>query len=308
MVGFFQTAVTAPNATQAERRLRERYGDVALGGVGGYREQTVGDGRFAVSQVLLEGEFEVDADVRVVTVAFSTPGYRWRAGGDEGDLSQAPALFQPGTPMSSRLTGRTGVTTVTFDVAALSALAESTYGTPTAVDFTGAQPVSRELGRVWTKTVGSVLENRGIENDLTRAHTYRALGTMTLEAFRLGGDRGRRDLSPRGALVAYRRATEFVDEHLSLPISEADIAQAAGVSVAELRVVFAAHSAAGWMPAQHLRQARLAAAHLDLLDGDPARGDRVSDILARWGFTNSERFAPLYRAAFGTTPGAVLRG
>lgn len=305
--GFFRSALDATSSSQAERRLRELYGDVALAGVGAYRERSAGDPRFALSHVVLDGEFDVDADVRVVTVAFSTPGYRWRTGDEDGDLSRAPALFQPGLRMSSRLTGRVGVTTVTFDVTALAALAQAVYGMPVELDFAGARPVSDDLGRVWVEAVRTILSARLLENDLTRAHAYRALGMATLEAFRLGGDRRARELTPRGALAAYRRARDFIDGNASLPISEADVAQAAGTSVAELRTVFAIHSVAGWTPARHLRQARLAAVHLELLDGDPSRGDRVTEIAARWGFLSSEKFGPLYRDAFGTTPGAVLR-
>lgn len=306
MDGFFRSTMRAASASDAEKRLRELYGDVALGGLGAYRETSAGDARFALSQVLLDGSFEVDADTRVVTIAFSTPGYRWRSGDEDGDLSTAPALFQPGRRMSSRLTGRVGVTTATFDVGALTAHAEATYGERVRLDFDGARAATPDLGRAWTETVQTVLSARLLENDLTRAHAYRALAMMALEAFRLRADRESSSLTARGALTAYRRATTFIDDHLGLPISEADIAAAAGVSVADLRVAFAAQSTAGWTPVRHLRQARLAAVHLDLLDGSTTRGDRVTDIAARWGFTSSEKFNRWYREAFGTTPGSTL--
>ena len=41
----------------------------------------------------------------------------------------------------------------------------------------------------------------------------------------------------------------------------------------------------GLTPAQYLRRTRMDAAHRDLQDGDPARGDTVKGIAARWGFT-----------------------
>lgn len=302
---FFRSTVEAPTAAHAERRLRERYGDVALSGVGGYRERSAGDPRFAVSKVALEGEFSIQADVRVVTIGFSTPGYRWRSGEESGDLSNAPALFEPGKLMGSRLTGRTGVTTVTLDLPALEDFAEGYYGRRTRIDYEGSRPASPKYSRLWAETVSTVIQTAALDNDMSRAAAYQALAIMALEAFRLRGDTESRSTTARGSVAAYRRATEFVDANLDVPVTEADIARAAGVSLAELRSVYAAHSVAGWTPAQHLRSGRLASVHVDLLRGDPAR-DTVTSIAGRWGFTNPSKFAEAYRSMFGFSPRTVL--
>ncbi|MGX5681014.1 helix-turn-helix domain-containing protein [Schumannella luteola] len=302
---FFRSSVEAPTATQAEHRLRQRYGDVELGGLGAYRERSAGDSRFVVSKVVLDGDFTIDADVRVVSVAFSTPGYRWRSGDEEGDLSTAPALFEPGKQMSSRFSGRTGVTTVTFQVASLAAFALGYYGHERPISFEGARPASASHGRVWAESVRTVIESNVLENDLTRVTAYEALAVVAMEAFRLGGERRERVLTPRGGLTAYRAATDFVADNVGIPVGESDIAVAAGVSVADLRIVYAAHSVAGWTPAQHLRASRLAAVHVDLLLGDPAH-ETVSAIGGRWGFTNPGKFAEAYRAVYGVSPRTVL--
>lgn len=308
MDGFFRSAMQAVTPVHAAQRVRELYGDVAIDGLRGYRERSAGDPRFTLVTTVFDGDIEIAADVRDVTISFGNAGHRWRTHTEEGDVSRGPALFQNGEPVQSRMSGKVGTTLVTFDTTSLSALAEQIYGEPTQARFEGARPATESLGRLWLETVRTVLTTDALDNDLARATVYRALGGAALEIFRLVRPAERRQgLTPRGVLGAYRRAGRFIDENLSLPISEADIAQAAGVSVAELRAVYAVESAGGWTPARHLRQARLAAAHVDLLDGDPSRGDRVTDIAARWGFTSSEKFGALYRAAFETTPGATLR-
>lgn len=281
--------------------MRELYGDVSFTGVGARREHTVGDGRFAVSTVALEGEFTVQANVRVVSIAFSTPGYRWRTTTEDGDLAAAPALFSPDRTMGGRLVGSPTITTVTFDRAALGTFAGGLYGEETTISFEGSRPVSPAYGRLWTETVQTIIATRALDNDISRSTAYQALAAIALEAFRLRGERPARSLSPQGSLTVYRRAADFVERNCAAPVTEVDIAHVAGVSVADLRVVYAAHSIAGWTPAQHLRRVRLAAVHVDLVSGNPAR-DRVSAIAGRWGFTNQSKFAESYREVFGVTP------
>ena len=52
---------------------------------------------------------------------------------------------------------------------------------------------------------------------------------------------------------------------------------------------------------------RLAAAHQDLLDADPAGGASVAEIAHRWGFAHLARFAERYRQAYGEKPSETLR-
>jgi len=304
----FRSAFTAPTIAAAEQRLRVLYGDVRLGGLGGYAERTAGDGRFALAEVMLDGEFQVEADARDVTIAFSTPGYRWQTGEESGDLAAAPALFQPGRAMRSRIRGRSRITTASFDGAALRSFAAAYYGSDLPVRFDGATAASRDLGLAWRRTVAELDVAGMLQSDLARTTAFEALAAIALEGFRLAGDRAERATTARGRLAAHRRAARFLDEHAAAPIGEADAARAAGVSVAELRVAFAAHSAAGWTPVQHLHRARLAAAHLELAEADPTDGATVTGIGARWGFTKPSRFAARHREIYGTTPGSVLLG
>ncbi|MGH1550350.1 helix-turn-helix domain-containing protein [Leifsonia poae] len=306
MGGFFRFAREAYSTEVAEARLRDLYGDVRLGGLGGYEEAAVGEDRFTIVDVRLSGDFQVQADVDTITVAYSTPGYEWRVGREEGRLDREPAVFQPREPMASRIGGATLVTTVNFDPGALSELATAIYGMSMRPWFTAQRPASAASGRHWMRLVPLMRDAAVLENDLSRATAYHALALAALEGFRLSGDASERRHGARTGLAAYGRACRFIDEHLSLPITIADIAAAAGVTEGELALAFRGHSPQSWSPAEHLRRARLAAAHLDIVNGDPTRGDTVQAIAARWGFPHPGRFAELYRDVYRTNPRYVL--
>jgi AraC-like DNA-binding protein len=101
-----------------------------------------------------------------------------------------------------------------------------------------------------------------------------------------------------------RRAVAFFDEHLGEPITVADAARAAGVSVRALELGFREHL--GRTPREHLRLARLAAVRSALAASDPF-SETVQSIARRWGFTHLSRFAQEYRRQYGELPSATLR-
>lgn len=103
---------------------------------------------------------------------------------------------------------------------------------------------------------------------------------------------------------ALRRATDYIAEHLAEPISTVMIADAARISLRTLQLGFRRHL--GTTPTEYLRQARLAAAHADLLRGDPSETS-VGLIARRWGFTHLARFSASYRQEYGRYPRETLR-
>lgn len=106
---------------------------------------------------------------------------------------------------------------------------------------------------------------------------------------------------------ALRRATNFCAEHAHEPISVADIAQAARVSVRTLREGFRTHLDTS--PLAYLKSVRLDYAHRDLSAAarDRAAGT-VTDIACRWGFTHLGRFSADYRRTYGQQPSQTLNG
>lgn len=102
-----------------------------------------------------------------------------------------------------------------------------------------------------------------------------------------------------------RRAEEFLHAHAHLDIDLTDIAAACLVTPRALQYAFARHHDTS--PMRYLRRVRLARAHQDLLDADPAGPVTVTAVAARWGFAHPGRFAAAYRRAYGQTPRTTLR-
>ncbi|MEV5798620.1 helix-turn-helix transcriptional regulator [Streptomyces collinus] len=113
-----------------------------------------------------------------------------------------------------------------------------------------------------------------------------------------GPDRG--DARP----ATLRRALAFVDDHADQPVTVAEIAAAAHVTVRALQYAFRRHL--GTTPLAHLRRVRLAHAHHDLVAADPAGGTTVTEIAARWGFHHAGRFAAEYRKTYRRAPHRTL--
>ena len=82
--------------------------------------------------------------------------------------------------------------------------------------------------------------------------------------------------------VVLRRAVEFIDANAHRPVSTGEIAAAARISGRSLQHGFRRHR--DTTPLNYLRQVRMDRAHHDLHVADPARGETVAAIAARWGF------------------------
>ncbi|MGN6741719.1 MAG: helix-turn-helix domain-containing protein [Amnibacterium sp.] len=302
MAGFFQSRVRARDVEQAEAGLRERYGPVAIAGDRiRYAEHTFGDDRFALGSIELDGGFSYAATFRAVTICASTPGAAWQSGEERGELSRAPALFQPGEPLTGYVE-RTRATAVALDPAALTRFARVVYADDRLeVTFRGADPVTVGAGRAWVALVEGVaaLDAR-LEQKLLRTSAYRTLALAALELFRLDAEPRRRPLTIAAATRAYRKATGFLDDYASLPITVEDAAAHAGVPAAQLRRTFADREPTGLSPTAYLARTRLVAAHHDLADPDDETS--VGDVALRWGFADTAAFARLHRAEYGTDP------
>ncbi len=100
-----------------------------------------------------------------------------------------------------------------------------------------------------------------------------------------------------------RRAESYIRAHVEEPIALHEVAAAAGCSVRSLQHAF--RNFRETTPLLAIRRARLEAARDALRSGDA--GGTITAIAHRFGFANPGRFTRLYRAAFGESPGEVLR-
>lgn len=102
-----------------------------------------------------------------------------------------------------------------------------------------------------------------------------------------------------------RTAQRFIIDHAGEPITVADIARAASVSIRSLEEGFARYLHVP--PMGYLRDIRLVQAHEELRRSSPDT-TTVRAIAERWGFRHAGRFSTLYRERFGVSPSDELHG
>lgn len=275
-----------------------------------YRLSRAGDGRLAVSQVHVGGMMSLWGDTEVFTVAHVRGArYDWQVREETGSAAGGSSvLFRPEHP-SLVVAQDVDVTLAHLPVQLVQDTADTVYGTRTPVGFASSAPLSTQLGQYWSGLVhygGGVLDSEAFAEPMVRAELTRHLAVGLLECFPLLGDRQERYLSMEAQSHRYRIAVQFFDDHVGEAITVEDAARAARTTSKALLQAFRANHPSGLSPAQYLRRARLDAAHHDLQEGDPTRGDTVRGIAARWGFTHQGRFAQYYRQAYGTTPSHTL--
>jgi AraC-like DNA-binding protein len=99
------------------------------------------------------------------------------------------------------------------------------------------------------------------------------------------------------AEARFARAEAFLLEHVTEPITIADVAEAAGLSVRGVQAAFARHH--GLSPLAYLRRIRLLLAREQLESDNPGS---IADIARDCGFAHLGRFAGVYRQEFGELP------
>lgn len=304
---YFDARWRADEPAEALEWLRTQYGRVDVqADTGSVAERAAGDDAFALRRLSWDCRAEVVYEADRFFFATSTPGYTWRVGSAEGEYSVAPGIVQPGQELLGRADG-TVVEMVAFDAAHLTEAARVIYGDDSLeVRFDGTAPVSPRLRDYWLATLRwSLTQLPLLSEPLVRAHVRRAIVAATLEAFPLTGDPRERRASALEQAAIYAAATSWMDDHASLPVTPDDAARAVGTSAAGLRRAFAANAHLAVTPEAYLAQARVSAAHADLVASDPTRSS-VAEIALRWGFVDVLAFVAAYRAAYRTDPQVTL--
>jgi AraC-like DNA-binding protein len=232
--------------------------------------------------------------------------YAVESNGRQMDAAQ-PFLFTPG-PGSSR-SEDLDLLTINIDTEVLERAAGQQFGLDRArLRFDDVHAAASPALRAhWLQTIhyawNSVMRSQEVfRNDAIRSATVEAVVTAALAAFPIEIAEAVR-MSDFTASAAVRRAKSFIDDNADQPITVAQIAEAARLSVRALQLGF--QRELELTPTAYLRDVRLEAARRDLLDADG--GARVAVVARRWGFANPGRFAALYRSRFGESPGATVR-
>ncbi|MEV5612482.1 helix-turn-helix transcriptional regulator [Streptomyces sp. NPDC052225] len=180
------------------------------------------------------------------------------------------------------------------------------------VRLTGHRPTSAAAARQLRHTITHVRDHVLAEPELAGQPLVTATAAQHLAASVLAAFPNTALMSPTATdrndahSATLRRALAYIDDHAREPLTVADIAAAAHVTVRAVQYAFRRHL--DTTPLAHLRRVRLSHAHRDLLAADPSAGDTVTTVAARWGFYQPGRFATLYREAYGRPPRHTLHG
>jgi AraC-like DNA-binding protein len=172
--------------------------------------------------------------------------------------------------------------------------------------FTGTAPVSERHGAAWrslTSQVASAMHDGLADHPMLGPTLTNMVAAYCVACFPNNASAGAPDRSLSTATV--RRAKAFIDEHATEPITVADIAEAARLSIRGLHSAF--KSQVGVSPMEYRRRVRLSIARAALLAADPADDARVATIAHAAGFLHLGRFAAAYRALHGENPNDTLR-
>lgn len=100
-----------------------------------------------------------------------------------------------------------------------------------------------------------------------------------------------------------KRAIEFIEAHASLPLTIADIAEAACTTSRTLQMAFKKFKRT--TPTAYLRSVRLERVKQDLMNPDSDQS--IAQIANKWGFPHLGLFAMQYRDRFGELPRETMR-
>jgi AraC-like DNA-binding protein len=298
--------------------LGVRYSGGLGGDRGGFRFQLVGMGSdwFSIDRVSCTGSLATDQLVCPTLLIAHLRGGRARIATARAETTVVPGsivLADPVRPHSAACEN-VGVDVVRLDLMTARRVLGIRAGIePDQVSLELSVPLSQARGRYWLSVVEQlrteVLGNPdAARQPLVRAQAFDQLCTALMWAFPNSAGAALTGGRPTVVPVrpaALRRALTYIDEHAHLPIGITEIAQASGIGARGLQQLFRTDRED--TPLGYLRAVRMRHAHQDLQAADPAAGDTVAAIAARWGFAHPARFAAQYRRRYGQHPSATLR-
>jgi AraC-like DNA-binding protein len=113
-----------------------------------------------------------------------------------------------------------------------------------------------------------------------------------------------RSTNPPGRRTV-RQALDYIEDHLSEPLSMASIATHVGVSVRSIQQGF--REELGVSPMEYLRERRMERVREELTDATVSDGLTVTAVAERWGFNHLGSFAVMYRKRWGESPSQTLQ-
>jgi AraC-like DNA-binding protein len=265
-------------------------------------EQAVAtDGIVTVSTMRFQGRVQavMDGSREVLFADIETGEYAWRSRGVAGD--QDRSLILPSNHELAVDFDTVRSMTLTVDAPTVTRWLARYGGLPPSPALLYEAVAGSDAVRSALRFYADVMPTDTFESELVRANLLDVLMSMTAHHLLPDAATAQR----RDAPAALQRAEAYFHEHAAEPVSIADAAEAARLSVRGLQEQFQR-----WLnvtPGRYLRNLRLERARSELIE---ARTDhrpvRVADVAAHWGFTHHGRFAMAYAEAFGESPRETL--
>ena len=231
--------------------------------------------------------------------------------GEEYRYSSGDAYLAPPYEPYGALLGDTGFAVVEVPWQAAGDLAEEKTGLPAGeLRFESVAPVSKSQQRVLAATVEFICDQL-VASGVDEVHPLVAREMTELAAAALV------DTFPNTAMTSFylrdpgwvpeaavRTAGAFIETHADQPVTNAEIAAAAGVTVRDLQHAFRHYCET--TPTAYLHRVRLERAHQDL--SDAGEGMTVDAVAGKWGWASPAQFTVAYQRRFGVLPSQTLRG
>ena len=299
------------NQRYAEHRARVRCDDPARVDAG---VRTVAAGPLDAALVRLQGfnyQAEVSPPDAFVALVLLAGAGSMAFGRDQVSLTPGDAMLDATDLQHSADMHDSVAALVRLPRPVAAELAEEHTGLPARdLRFESITPVSAAAGAQWARTASFVcrqLITSGITeiSPIVAHNMTRLVAATLLEAFPNTTMTASYIPGPgRVAPSAVRRAAAFMDAHAGSPVTVAEVAEAAGVSVRAMQYAFRSHY--GMTPTGYLRRVRLERAHRQLQTADAAGDMTVAEAARRWGWANQAKFAAAYRAQYGVLPSHTL--
>lgn len=310
---------SSADVDQIRTVLNRFYYPVAIGipsdaSVFGLTVEVIQLGPLTIGQVSFAGPvtFRV-AELGAYHVSIPTSGrIRARHAGHEVEAtSSTGVVFGPGSPVQTAHDANSATLAVKIERDALERELAALLGRPIdgPIDLPPVLDLSAGPGHSWSRLIRLLRDELEFKESLI----YQPLIAEQLRSSVLSGlllslpHRYLEELTgpaAAGPPRAIRRVLDAIHGEPERPLSVADLAAIAGMSVRSLQEGFRRH--VGCAPMAYLQQERLVRAHEALRRADPLRVT-VAAVAHRWGFAHLGRFASAYRARFGQSPSETLR-
>ncbi|MEV8213305.1 AraC family transcriptional regulator [Leifsonia sp. NPDC077715] len=305
-MGLVRSEVATTDLEQVRAMFAAAYADglkvdASPGKPFGMEQQVATDGIATVSTMRFDGRATavMDGSREVVFVDIFSGAYAWRSRGVQGD--QDRSLILPSNHELAVEFDTVRSMTLTVDAATVTRWMARYGGLPPSPKLLYRAAAGSDAIRAALRFYAELMPTETFESPLVRSNLLDLILSMTAHHLLPEATPPQRREVP----AALQRAEDYLRDHVADPVSVADAAEAARLSVRGLQDQFQK-----WLhitPAQYLRNLRLEGARKELI---AARNNgvrvRVSDVAVRWGFAHVGRFASWYADAYGESPSVTL--